>query len=70
MAVQLGCARPAGAHKMVTDAYAVMAGLDGIAFPAEGVKAVAEAIGRPVDQQHACCSMVVDSVGKQSACAA
>jgi uncharacterized radical SAM superfamily protein len=70
VAVQLGCARPAGAHKMVTDAYAVMAGLDGIAFPAEGVKAVAEAIGRPVDQQHACCSMVVDTVGKQSACAA
>lgn len=70
VAVQLGCARPAGAHKMVTDAYAVMAGLDGIAFPAEGVKAVAEAIGRPVDQQHACCSMVVDSIGKQSACAA
>ncbi len=70
VAVQLGCARPAGAHKLVTDTYAVMAGLDGIAFPAEGVKAVAEAIGRPVDQQHACCSMVVDSVGGQRACAA
>ena len=31
--VLLGCARPAGMHKRVTDAYAVMAGLDGIAFP-------------------------------------
>lgn len=58
--VQLGCARPAGRHKMVTDAYAVMAGLDGIAFPAEGAVAIAKAIGRPVDQEHACCSMVLD----------
>ena len=29
--VLLGCARPPGMHKRVTDAYAVMAGLDGIA---------------------------------------
>ena len=55
--VLLGCARPAGMHKRVTDAYAVMAGLDGIAFPADGAVAVAEAIGRPADQQHACCSI-------------
>jgi uncharacterized radical SAM superfamily protein len=31
--VLLGCARPPGMHKRVTDAYAIMAGLDGIAFP-------------------------------------
>ncbi|MDH3234030.1 MAG: radical SAM protein [Alphaproteobacteria bacterium] len=55
--VLLGCARPPGMHKRVTDAYAVMAGLDGIAFPADGVKAVAEAIGRPAHQEHACCSI-------------
>jgi uncharacterized radical SAM superfamily protein len=55
--VLLGCARPPGMHRRVTDAYAVMAGLDGIAFPADGAVAVAEAIGRPADQQHACCSM-------------
>ncbi len=55
--VLLGCARPAGLHKRVTDAYAVMAGLDGIAFPAEGAVQVARAIGRPFDQQHACCSI-------------
>jgi lipoyl synthase len=53
----LGCARPPGMHRRVTDAYAVMAGLDGIAFPADGALAVAEAIGRPAEQQHACCSM-------------
>lgn len=55
--VLLGCARPPGMHRRVTDAYAVMAGLDGIAFPADGALEVAHAIGRPVEQQHACCSM-------------
>jgi hypothetical protein len=55
--VLLGCARPPGMHRRVTDAYAVMAGLDGIAFPAEGTLAVARAIGRPAEQAHACCSI-------------
>jgi uncharacterized radical SAM superfamily protein len=55
--VLLGCARPPGMHKRVTDAYAVMAGLDGIAFPADGAVAVANAIGRPFHQAHACCSI-------------
>lgn len=53
----LGCARPPGMHKRVTDAYAVMAGLDGIAFPADGAVAASEAIGRPYHQEHACCSI-------------
>jgi uncharacterized radical SAM superfamily protein len=55
--VLLGCARPPGLHKRATDAYAVMAGLDGIAFPADGAVAVSRAIGRPYEQQHACCSI-------------
>lgn len=55
--VLLGCARPAGMHKRVTDAYAVMAGIDGIAFPADGAVAVANITGRPVHQEHACCSI-------------
>ena len=55
--VLLGCARPPGMHRRVTDAYAVMAGLDGIAFPAEGTLQVAQAIGRPAVQEHACCSV-------------
>lgn len=53
----LGCARPPGMHRRVTDAYAVAAGLDGIAFPAEGTLAVAHAIGRPTVQEHACCAI-------------
>ena len=55
--VLLGCARPPGMHRRVTDAYAVMAGLDGIAFPADGAVAVAHAIGRRAVQEHACCSI-------------
>jgi lipoyl synthase len=55
--VLLGCARPPGMHRRVTDAYAVIAGLDGIAFPADGALAVAQAIGRPAVQAHACCSV-------------
>jgi lipoyl synthase len=55
--VLLGCARPPGMHRRVTDTYAVMAGLDGIAFPADGTLAVANAIGRPAVQEHACCSI-------------
>jgi uncharacterized radical SAM superfamily protein len=53
----LGCARPPGMHRRVSDAYAVAAGLDGIAFPAEGTLAVAHALGRPAVQEHACCSI-------------
>jgi len=55
--VLLGCARPPGMHRRVTDAYAVAAGLDGIAFPADGTLAVANAVGRPALQEHACCSI-------------
>lgn len=57
--VLLGCARPAGTHKRVTDAYAVMAGLDGIAYPAEGTVALARAIGRSCSRAHACCAVEV-----------
>jgi len=66
--VQLGCARPAGRHKLQTDAYAVMAGFDGIAYPAEGTVALARAIGRPVEQEHACCSVSLDGLGERRGC--
>ena len=59
--VLLGCARPPGMHKRVTDAYAIMAGLDGIAFPADGAVSVAHTIGRSFEQAHSCCSIKVGS---------
>jgi uncharacterized radical SAM superfamily protein len=55
--VLLGCARPPGAARRLIDAYALLAGLDGIAFPAEGVVALARALGRPLVQAHACCAL-------------
>jgi len=57
--VLLGCARPPGMHKRVTDTYAIMAGLDGIAFPADGAVSVAHTIGRPFEQAHSCCSIKI-----------
>ncbi|MDA8048778.1 MAG: radical SAM protein [Rhodospirillales bacterium] len=67
--VQLGCARPAGRHKIATDAYALMAGFDGIAYPAPGIVALARAIGRKVMQQHACCAAALEGLSGR-ACAA
>ncbi len=67
--VQLGCARPAGGHKILTDAYAVMAGFDGIAYPAQGIVALARAIGRPIEQEHACCSIALDGLAGRRVCA-
>jgi len=67
--VLLGCARPPGMHKRVTDAYAVMAGLDGIAFPADGAVAVANLIGRPFHQAHACCSIKLGQTAATSSIA-
>jgi len=68
--VQLGCIRPPGRHKLITDAYAVMAGFDGIAYPAEGIVALARAIGRPIEQDHACCSIALNGLAGRHACAA
>jgi lipoyl synthase len=58
--VLLGCARPAGRARMEVDAYAVMAGLAGIAHPAEGVVELATRIGREVSVRASCCSIGLD----------
>ncbi len=57
----LGCARPAGRAKAEIDAYAVMAGLNGIAHPAEGMVELAARLGRKARIASACCSMAVGS---------
>lgn len=69
--VLLGCARPAGIHRRAIDAYAVMSGLDGIAFPAEGTLQVCRSIGRTHHQEHACCSIKLGgaSLRQQAMCA-
>jgi hypothetical protein len=55
----LGCARPPGPVKALIDAYAVMAGLDGIAHPADGIVELAVRLGRRVRVTAACCSIAV-----------
>lgn len=55
----LGCARPAGAAKTQIDAYAVMAGLNGIAHPADGMVELAARLGREVRVTPACCSIAL-----------
>ena len=55
----LGCARPAGRVKAAIDSYAVMAGLNGIAHPADGVVELAVRLGRDVRVTPARCSIAV-----------
>lgn len=55
----LGCARPTGRLKAQIDAYAVMAGLDGIAHPADGIVELAARLEREVRVAPACCSMAI-----------
>lgn len=55
----LGCARPAGRAKSAIDGYAVMAGLNGIAHPADGMVELAARLGREVRVTPACCSIAI-----------
>jgi uncharacterized radical SAM superfamily protein len=55
----LGCARPAGRAKTEIDSYAVLAGLNGIAHPADGMVELAARLGRDVRVTPACCSIAV-----------
>jgi hypothetical protein len=55
--IVLGCARPLGPAKAEIDRRAVEAGLDGIAFPAEGIVALARARGRTPRFHDACCGI-------------
>lgn len=55
----LGCARPPGRAKMEIDAYAVMAGLNGLAHPSDGCVELAVALGDDVRVTPSCCSIAV-----------
>jgi uncharacterized radical SAM superfamily protein len=55
----LGCARPSGVAKQVIDGYAVMAGMSGIAHPADGVVELAARLERKVKLTPSCCSIAV-----------
>ena len=53
----LGCARPGGVHRQQTDLYALAAGIDSIAFPADGTLAAAKELGYKTEIAYSCCSM-------------
>jgi len=55
--IALGCARPLGPAKAAIDRRAVEAGLDGIAYPAEGIVAYAESRGLTARFHDACCGI-------------
>jgi len=55
--IMLGCARPFGPAKAEIDRRAVDAGLDGIAYPAEGVVGYAEMRGLAPRFHDACCGV-------------
>jgi uncharacterized radical SAM superfamily protein len=53
----LGCARPPGMAKVRMDAYAVMAGLDGVTHPSDGTVELARRLGRAPEASAGCCSV-------------
>ena len=55
--VMLGCARPMGKLKVEIDRAAVDAGLNGIAYPADGIVAHAQARGLTAKFVDACCGV-------------
>ncbi len=55
--IALGCARPLGPAKAAIDRRAVEAGLDGIAYPAEGIVAYAASRSLTARFHDACCGI-------------
>lgn len=55
--VVLGCARPGGAHKQLTDRLAIEAGFNGIAYPAAGIISAARDAGLVPELHEVCCSL-------------
>ncbi len=57
--VQLGCARPAGTQRLMLEVYAVLAGLDGIAYPGDELMSLADQLAIPINLFARCCSSPV-----------
>lgn len=55
--VNLGCGRPMGAMKVALDKAAIDQGLNGIAYPADGIIAYAERSGLEPEYYEYCCSL-------------
>lgn len=55
--IMLGCARPLGPHKSKIDRAAIDSGLNGIAYPADGIVKYAESRGLKPEFINACCGV-------------
>lgn len=55
--VVLGCARPGGTHKAMTDRLALLSGFNGIAYPANGIIGLAADLGLVPERHEVCCSL-------------
>ncbi|RLE11687.1 radical SAM protein [Candidatus Aerophobetes bacterium] len=58
--ILLGCARPGGRYRLIIDKYALQAGLNGIAYPAEGVVSYAKKMGLESTFSEWCCSLIFE----------
>jgi hypothetical protein len=65
--ILLGCARPMGRHKLKTDILALKAGLNGIAYPAEGIVEFARKIGLVPRFSEMCCSLLYQDLEREEA---
>lgn len=59
--ILLGCARPGGRHQVITDRYAIEAGVDGMAYPSEEAVDYAREKGYEISFSEVCCSLIFDS---------
>lgn len=63
--IVLGCMRPKGEHRIRTDALAVEAGVNAIAFPTEETIRLAESMGLEITFSSLCCSQVFDDIKRE-----
>jgi len=58
--ILLGCARPEGREKREIDELAVRTGLNGIAYPAEGIVTLSRELGLEPRFRENCCSLIFE----------
>ena len=56
--IALGCMRPKGKHRTITDTLIVKSGVDAIAFPDEEAIKLAESLGLEISFSPICCSQI------------
>jgi len=60
--IALGCIRPKGTHRTKTDALAIKAGINAIAYPSEEAIKLAESIGLKTSFHPVCCSQIYENL--------